>query len=76
MLGSLSDLAGWLLIAVGGALFAGTGAALIQRRRTGRFPRPASAVVDDQEPGAAPAVVKCGIGLVMTVGGVITLLNG
>ena len=76
MLGSVSDVVGWLLVAVGGALFAGTGAALIQRRRTGEFPRPANAVLPEREPSAAPAVVKCVIGLALTIAGAVMLANG
>lgn len=75
MFGSVGDLFGWLLLAVGGALFAGTGAALLQHYRTGEFPRPADAPTPARDAGRAPAVVKCVIGFVLLVAGAVSLLS-
>ena len=75
MFGSIADLGGWLLIAVGAALAAGTGAALLRYRQTGRFPGQ-----PDDVAGAEPvrvsvraAVVKCALGVLLLLWGIGTL---
>jgi len=68
---TLASAVSWVLLAVGGAMFVGTGAALVTYRRTGRLPsdpgeRPAPGVI-------RAAVVKCVLGLVAGVAGAIGL---
>jgi hypothetical protein len=66
----------WMVVAIGGALFLGTGAALLRYRRTGAFPGPEGATA-----GHAPSrrettrvVVRCALGLLLAAGGATGLL--
>lgn len=68
---TLASAVSWVLLAVGGAMFAGTGAALVTYRRTGRLPG---------DPAGAPApqvlraaVAKCVVGLLAGVAGAVGL---
>ena len=64
-----AEIAAWGLIALGGALVLGTGAALVTYRRTGRFP----AQPEGAKPAVAMAWVKVTVGLVLAVWGIATL---
>lgn len=70
-----ADVAYWTLLAVGAALFLGTGAALLRYRRDGVFP--GQPTDDDGRPAAAvsvrAAVVKAAVGAVLTVWGAVGL---
>jgi hypothetical protein len=66
----------WTIVAIGGALFLGTGAALVRYRRTGAFPG-----AEGQDAGHEPtrretlrAAARCAFGLVLAVGGAAGLL--
>lgn len=63
----------WTIVAIGGALFLGTGAALFRYRRTGTLP--------GQEGGHAPSkkesrrvIARCALGLCLTTGGATGLV--
>lgn len=66
----------WLFVAIGAALLGGTGFALLQYRRTGRFPGQPDAGRKGQPTTASPrtAVVKCVVGAVLIVWGATSLL--
>jgi hypothetical protein len=66
----------WTIVALGGALFLGTGAALIRYRRTGTLPGAPAA-----QAGHGPSrrettrvVVRCAAGLALAVGGAAGLV--
>lgn len=91
---SYTEVALFLMLAVGAAMFLGTGAALLRYRRTGLFPgetgeeeAPAGTEADgldvdrgDADPAGTPraqvraAVVKCGIGAVLMVWALGTII--
>ena len=66
----------WLFIAIGVALFGGTGMALLQYRRTGTFPGQPPVRKDGSPTTASPrtAVVKCLFGAVLIAWGVLSLI--
>ncbi len=73
-----ADVANYLLLAVGAAMFFGTGLALVSFRRNGVFP--GQELDDDGAPVKAPAIgsayTKVGIGLVLGLWGLAGLLTG
>ncbi len=73
-----ADVANYLLLAVGAAMFFGTGLALLSFRRNGVFP--GQAVDDDglpvDEPSVRSAYVKIVIGLVLGLWGLAGLTTG
>ncbi len=66
----------WLFIAIGAALFGGTGMALLHYRRTGTFPGQPATRKDGTPTTASPrtAVVKCVVGALLIVWGALSLL--
>ena len=73
-----TDVANWLMLALGAAMFFGTGFAMLTYRRTGLFP--GQPVDDDglpaQEPSITGAWVKVSLGLVIGVWGLAGLTTG
>lgn len=73
-----ADVANYVLLAVGAAMFLGTGMALLSYRRNGVFP--AQELDQDGAPVREPAVrsayVKVGIGLVVGLYGLAGLTTG
>ncbi|CAN5502475.1 hypothetical protein BH23ACT9_BH23ACT9_28860 [soil metagenome] len=73
-----ADVANYLLLALGAAMFAGTAMALLSYRRTGVFP--GMDVDDDGMPTSEPSMrsvyVKLGLGLVLGLWGLAGLTTG
>ncbi len=73
-----ADVANYLLLSVGAAMFFGTGLALLSFRRNGVFPGQQTG--DDGQPVKEPAIrsayAKVGIGLVVGLWGLAGLLTG
>ena len=65
-----------MVVALGGALFLGTGAALLRYRRTGAFPGPqgASAGHAPSRRETARVVLRCALGLLLVAGGAAGLV--
>lgn len=64
----------WTLIALGGALFLGTAAALVQHHRSGAPPGAASGRTEAFS--RRRALVRCGVGLLIVVVGAALLGSG
>lgn len=73
-----ADVANYLLLAVGAAMFFGTGLALLSYHRNGVFPgQPLDGDGNPQsEPDVRSAWVKIGIGLILGVWGLAGLTSG
>lgn len=73
-----ADVANWTLMALGGAMFFGTGLALLSYRRNGVFP--GQPVGEDGDPAQEPSLratyVKIVVGLVLGVWGLVGLTTG
>jgi hypothetical protein len=64
----------WTVVALGAALFLGTGAALVRYRRTGAFPGGATGHQPSRRE-TTRVVLRCVVGLVLTAGGAAGLLG-
>jgi hypothetical protein len=64
----------WTIVAIGGALFLGTGAALVRYRRTGTFPGGSGAAHEPTRRETARVVTRCVLGLALAAGGAVGLL--
>lgn len=66
----------WTVVALGGALFLGTGAALVRYVRTGSFPGQ-SAEQETGRPATAlrRAVLRCGVGFAVAFAGIAGVVS-
>jgi hypothetical protein len=70
--GTIVEIVNWLVLAIGAALFLGTGAALLVYWRTGVFPGQGAG----ERPSVGTAVAKCAVGALLMLwglGGLATL---
>lgn len=66
----------WTIVALGGALFLGTGAALVRYVRTGSFPgQPADPALDRSQKTLRRAVMRCGVGFTVAAAGVTGVVS-
>ena len=66
----------WTIVAIGGALFLGTGAALVRYRRTGAFPggEGASGSHEPTRRETTRVVLRCAVGLALAGVGTVGLV--
>jgi hypothetical protein len=62
---TVAEVVNWLMLAVGAALFLGTGAALVTYRRTGAFP----GQPEGKAASVGAAVAKCVVGALLMLWG-------